>query len=279
MGGHPARWAALASLCAAGAPQEQPQKLWPVGAVDPSVLADVKVAVEEHVGSLPQRATVKPEHLSGLRQPQRHRLDGDFEAGKGQLLDNLQQRLQPQTEEERAERELAQREHDRNALAALREHPFANTVSILRSQEDLYQSVIRDDGAWLVAFVNGERDVPALPIIDLAAKRLAGTAHVAVIDYSAADWDLRMAWGVLPSNVPQLRLFSTPGQLPTPVDGLTKDRGLHTFKGLTSAQQKLRAQIVSQQCDEELAEHETGRKGVKLRSRKRVKQKTSKTEL
>ena len=50
------------------------------------MLADVKVAVEEHVGSLPQRATVKPEHLGGLRQPQRHRQDGDFEAGKGQLL-------------------------------------------------------------------------------------------------------------------------------------------------------------------------------------------------
>ena len=36
---------------------------------------------------------------------------------------------------------------------------------------------------------------------------------------------------------------------------------------------------IAKASDEELAEHETGRKGVKLRSRKRVKQKTSKTEL
>ena len=85
----------------------------------------------------------------------------------------------------------------------------------------------------------------AMPIIDVAAKRLAAKVRVAVVNYANTDYDLRAAWTVRSNNLPQLRLFSTTGSLPDVIPGLQKDGGPDSLTTLSAAQQGMRAMIIS----------------------------------
>lgn len=103
----------------------------------------------------------------------------------------------------------------------------------------------------------------AMPIIDVAAKRLAANARVAVVNYANTDYDLRAAWTVRSDNLPQLRLFSTTGSLPDVIPGLQKGVGPDTLTKLTAAQQGMRAMLISGDCITKLAEHADGKEAKK----------------
>eukprot|EP01047_Picozoa_sp_COSAG01_P033004 COSAG01_NODE_2410_length_7747_cov_70.111140_3_plen_138_part_00 len=107
-------------------------------------------------------------------------------------------------------------------------------------------------------------DAAILPIIDMTSKRLSGQVRVAVIDYVAADWDLRSAWTVTPRNVPQLRLFSTRGELPAAISGLEKTKGPMTFANLTTAQHAMRSQMLASECMQRVRGNKLG-EGARLR--------------
>ena len=109
-------------------------------------------------------------------------------------------------------------------------------------------------------------DTSTLEIIDLASQRLnAGLlAHVAVINYASADYDLRTAWSIRHDNLPQLRLFSVTGELPQIIPGLQKDGAAGDLAGLTPAQQSMRAMAISGECMKYLKHHPDG-KGKKAR--------------
>lgn len=109
-------------------------------------------------------------------------------------------------------------------------------------------------------------DTSSLGVIDLAAKRLSAAqlAHVAVINYAGADYDLRAAWGIQHNNLPQLRLFSVTGELPQIIPGLHRDGAAGELAGLTPAQQSMRAMAISGECTKRLSKHPDG-KGKKVR--------------
>ena len=113
-----------------------------------------------------------------------------------------------------------------------------STVKLVRSISDLYAITILTAPVWLA-------DMDALPILDSAAGSLDANVNVAVIDYSAADWELRMKWTVTPANIPQLRLFFTDGGPPQHIPGLEKDEGPGTFKGLDTLEVRDRAWTIS----------------------------------
>ncbi len=103
-------------------------------------------------------------------------------------------------------------------------------------------------------------DTSVLHIIDLAAKRLRASslARVAIINYAGADYDLRAAWSIRHDNLPQLRLFSTSGELPKIIPGLHKDGATVPFGSLTPAQQSMRAMTISSECMAQLSKHPDG---------------------
>jgi hypothetical protein len=118
-----------------------------------------------------------------------------------------------------------------------------------------------------------------LEIIDLAAKRLSASslARVAIINYAGADYDLRAAWSIRHDNLPQLRLFSTTGELPKVIPGLHKDGTTVAFDSLTPAQQSMRAMTISSECMAQLSKHPDGA-AVKRRATSSLLSR-SKTEL
>lgn len=81
---------------------------------------------------------------------------------------------------------------------------------------------------------------------------------MAVINYAGADYDLRVAWSIRHDTLPQLRLFGTTGELPRIIPGLHKGSGSQSFDGLTSAQQSVRAMMISNECKKQLTEHRDG---------------------
>ena len=169
-----------------------------------------------------------------------------------------------------------------------------SAVTKLESQGDLYTQVIRSDDVWLVAFINAERgtsaclcspvaehrkasisrllrrlaDTSPFQILDLAAKRLSASslARVAVINYAGVDYDLRTAWSISHQHLPQLRLFSTRGELPKIIAGLQQDGNGVAFDNLTPAQQSVRAMKISSECMTQLSKHPNGA-GVKRRTK------------
>jgi hypothetical protein len=114
------------SAAAAAAGGAQPQKLWPVGAVDDSIADLLSAAVKEHVGGKRQRVPATDEHLRALQPPERHHLEGDFEGGKAHLQQHFKKMMQPRTEEERKQREAGMLAHAARAKLNLRAHHFRN---------------------------------------------------------------------------------------------------------------------------------------------------------
>ena len=115
-------------------------------------------------------------------------------------------------------------------------------------------------------------DMAVVPIVDLVAGRLAGQVRVAVMDFAAADYDLRIAWSVGSSpggGLPALRLFNTRGELPEAVWGLEKTKGPRTFDEMTAAQHRMKSQFLWGTIMKQIAGNDVG-KVARIRGKSRA---------
>ena len=128
-----------AAVAAAGG--AQPQKLWPTGAVDDTISAALSAAVKDHVASKWPRVPASEDHLRSLQPPERHHLEGDFEAGKPRLQQHWKTMMQPKSEEERQQRDAGSLAHANRAKLKLRAHHFRNEGSHISSRCSLALSI------------------------------------------------------------------------------------------------------------------------------------------
>ena len=108
-------------------------------------------------------------------------------------------------------------------------------------------------------------DLAMLPIISKVAERVSGLVNVAVMDYAAAEYDLRASWTVGHHNLPQLRVFDVIGELPEPVSGMEKVRGRRTFLDMTAQQMTMKAQVVAKEVTTLIAGNRPGTQGARLK--------------
>ena len=125
-----------AAMAAAGG--AQPQKVWPVGAVDDTIAAALSAAVKDHVAGWRPRVPASEEHVRSLQPPERHHLEGDFEAGKPKLQQHWKTMMEPRTEEERQQREAGALKHANRASLNMRAHQFNNKGSSHASRIRVY---------------------------------------------------------------------------------------------------------------------------------------------
>ena len=126
---------AVAMAAAGGA---KPQKLWPVGAVDETIAAALSAAVKDHVAASRPRVPASEQHIRSLQPPERHHLEGNFEAGKPKLQQHWKTMMEPRTEEERKQREEGALNHAKRASRNMRAHKFNSEGSSHGKRSPLY---------------------------------------------------------------------------------------------------------------------------------------------
>jgi hypothetical protein len=117
-------WCLFAATCVG-----QPQKMWPVGAVDPSVTKALHLAVEAHVRELQPQARATEERAARLPAYHKEKMTGahplTYDAGK--LREVVKRSLGPQTSDERERRAEEQQTHSRSAAAQLKSYAFTGS--------------------------------------------------------------------------------------------------------------------------------------------------------